>query len=176
MVKARACKLKTYQDLRLHAGASCFIFLDCQIHTAILISPGTNSRLTETTQWTQPVPCSEAPELQEIPTSLGHLGCNASTCSTSPTAAGLHCGLAMTLPAHFKPQSGALVLLLRADKTQLRKMVRASGEEQMLRNQDYHPAKPSQSTARASYTFLWHCRSSPALPNPDGAFSSHHEP
>lgn len=47
----------------------------------------------------------------------------------------------MVVPAHFKPHFGALVLLLRAHKTQLRKMVGASGAEQTLRKQDYLPAK-----------------------------------
>lgn len=51
-----------------------------------------------------------------------------------------------------------------------------SEAEQMLRNQDYLPFKPSQSTACASYTCLLHLRSSPALLNPDRAFSLHHEP
>lgn len=160
MVKARACKLKTYQDLGHHAGASCFLFLDCQTHTAILISPGTKSRLIETMQWTQPAPSSEAPKLQEIPTGTGQASeVSASTCSTSAKAGGLHCGLAMVVPAHFKSRFRALVLYLRDDKAQLRKMVEASAAEQMLRNQNYLPAKPSQSTACASCTagFLLHC-------------------
>lgn len=76
----------------------------------------------------------------------------------------------MVVPAHFKPHFGALVLLLGAHKTQLRKMVGASGAEQTLRK------PPSQSTACASYTHLLHLRSSSALPNPDREFSLHHEP